>query len=165
MSRQDDIAAAELAGFIGGQLNVVDKTTICKSSTGSALRIHPAEFLTSIRTPTQTTNSIASYDIINEPKSRPSGSEIVGIESVDLKELMIPMDTQDTKMKKAIQYHTAPITCPTEHVHTVSPLQSYNPSQSVNDDTILKMLKTINNKLDLIMKHGKIQPRYKKRKL
>ena len=186
MSRSDDIAAAEIAALVGGHLNSVDQKMVSRSSTGSASQIHPAQFLQNINgRQVQTTNNniVPKTVMIQEPKSRPTGSEVVGTENVNLGNLMIPMDGADAKMREAIKHYSqAPAVPPPPRPQSASqptpqpapqpaPVQpqpvAVQPTVTVEHATsseVVKLLNEINDKLDMIIKRAKIQPRYKKAK-
>ena len=171
MSRADDIAAAALAGIVGGALKSLENKMVAKSSTDSGVQIHPNDFL-NINKQQQTTNNtnvVPKGTMIEQPKSRPAGSEIVGTESVDLGSIMIPMDGADKGMREAIKRHSAealrlPIPPKPMVVGKVNPIQPPNIPNIPNiPNNIMTILKSIDEKLDLLLKRAKIQPRYKKK--
>jgi hypothetical protein len=171
MSREDDIAAAELAAAVGGHLRGVDGKMVARSSTDAGNQLHPSQFLNNNIAPQRNTTSpstvIPPDVMIEPPKSRSAGSEILGTEEVNLEHLMIPMDGADAKMREAMAAHTNPSgpasgrpqPAPQPHnTQQPAPVQTAAPSEA------LLLLREINEKLDLIIKRAKIQPRYKKPK-
>tara|TARA_R110002126_G_scaffold122632_2_gene264415 strand:+ start:2593 stop:3132 length:540 start_codon:yes stop_codon:yes gene_type:complete len=176
MSREDDIAAAELAAAVGGHLRGVDSKMIHRSSTDPGNQLHPSQFLTNNYAPKRNTTSesnlIPSDVMIEAPKSRSAGSEIVGTEEVNLEHLMIPMDGADDKMREAMAAYTnasssaAPPPVRQQPVvqPVVQPVAQPVAVQDVPPSEDLVLLREINNKLDLIIKRTKIQPKYKKAK-
>ena len=172
MSREDDIAAAELAAAVGGHLRGVDGKMVARSSTDAGNQLHPSQFLNNNIAPQRNTTSpstVISPDVMIEPpKSRSAGSEILGTEDVNLEHLMIPMDGADAKMREAMAAHTNPSGAPARPPQAIQP-QPHNtpqpaPVQTAAPSEALVLLREINEKLDLIIKRAKIQPRYKKPK-
>lgn len=174
MAKKDDIAAAELAGLVGGHLKGVESKMINRSSTDVNGPIDPRDFLGNINKGQRQTTSnavIPSDSIIEQPKSRPVGSEVVGVENVNLQNLMIPMDGADKDMREAIARHgkeasslvPTPIKTPTKEmvVGSVVPIQNKNVAVPI-ENNLMEILNDINKKLDLLLKRAKIQPRYKK---
>lgn len=173
MSRKDDIAAAELAAVVGGHLNSVDGKMISRSSTDAGAQVNPSQFLGSTapkRETTNNTNIVPKEAMVEPPKSRPAGSEVVGVEQVNVGSLMIPTDGADQKMREAIRAHSQaparPSPPPTPMpsapiVGKATPAQNKN---VISTQPIIDLLEEINEKLDILMKRAKIQPRYKKGK-
>ncbi len=172
MSRKDEIAAAELAALVGGALHEVDTKRL---DGGNAVQMHPRDFITSAPT-TQTTNTavIPKAAMVEQPKSRSAGTEVVGTENVNLGSLMIPMDGADAKMREAIAAYSNPAPAappPPQPKASVHPGGDRNnehttsmvaPTSVPNDSEVITLLKSIDKKLDLLLKRAKIQPRYKK---
>lgn len=177
ISRRESLAAAELAAFTGNVLNEVDSKMITPSSTsGSANKLNPRDFLPSNKSQqgrrqvqnTTTNNKIIPKDVIVEPpKSRPAGSEVVGTETVKISDLMIPVDGMDKKMKEAIAKYSQPQQVQKPQQQAQKPQQQAQKPQQTSTITIserneiLNRLSEINDKLDFILKRAKIQPRYK----
>jgi hypothetical protein len=173
MSKRDELAVAELAALVGGSLNEVDTNMIDPSSSGRASKIHPSQFITSNKSTNRpTTQRIQTNMMEKEPVSRHTGSEVIGVEEVDLRSLIIPYDGADDKMKEAIAAHAntspAPIKPPVAPpvVPPVAPPVAQTARQAVNNTeiTIVELLQDINSKLDILLKRAKIQPRYKRNK-
>jgi len=177
MSKSDDIAAAELASIVGGHLNTINGSMVARSSTSDNNIIHPSQFLTNVvnSQSRQTTNNagIPSQMIIDPPKSRSIGSEIAGVEAVDVKSLLIPIEGADNRMREAIrQYSNESATVPPKLQATptnqpvkqelilghATPANSHN----VIPDYMMSILEEINGKLDILLKRAKITSRYKK---
>jgi hypothetical protein len=168
MSREDDIAAAELAAAVGGHLRGVDSKMIHRSSTDPGNQLHPSQFLTNNYAPKRNTTSesnlIPSDVMIEAPKSRSVGSEIVGTEEVNLEHLMIPMDGADDKMREAMAAYANASSSAAPPPVRQQPVAQPVAVQDVPPSEDLVLLREINNKLDLIIKRTKIQPKYKKAK-
>lgn len=171
MSRSDDIAAAEIAAMVGGHLRTVDANTIERKSIPAA-QIDPRQFLTKPTTSRNTTlhSGIPDNMYIDKPSSRPIGSEVVGTQNVNINDLVIPTDGMDEKMREAIKRYSNPelsnMTPPRMNSKPDSPtLGSVIPvPNSVNvNSSILDILTRIEDKLDTLLKRGKIQPRYQKK--
>jgi len=167
----EELAVAELAGLVGGHLRNLDQSVVEKSSTGISEHIHPQQFIRSQFQPNiqQTTNNtiIPRDSIIEEPKSRPAGSEILGVEAVDIRQQLIPTGDMDAEMKAAIaRYSNKPIPNNPAPNKPVEPIKLFSETAPVVDstfhDTVINSLKEINLKLDLLLKRAKIVPRYKK---
>ena len=173
MSREDEIAAAQLAGLIGGELRSIDSKMVARSSTDSVNRLDPRDFLSKPpqRPNAQTTNMnfLPKGSIIEAPKSRPAGSEVVGVENVDIGSLMIPMDGADKKMRDAIKAYSEPNSMKPPQlpkqpmiVGNITPIENTRIMLHEQPSEIITLLKEMNGKLDLLLKRAKIQPRYKK---
>ena len=119
--------------------------------------------------------------MMEAPKSRSAGSEIVGTEEVNLEGLMIPMDGADAKMREAMSAYTnasrSSMGKPAQSVQPdpplgpegvvllpIPPTDQPAPVKNVSPNEAVLLLREINDKLDLIIKRAKIQPRYKKPK-
>lgn len=173
-SRNDNIAAAELAALVGGHIKSVNEKMIQRSSTGDSIPVDPRQFLTNIgrHQQAQTTNNsaIPANAFVEPPKSRPAGSEVVGTESVHVENLMIPVDGMDMQMRDAIRKYSSPTQTPQQRP-TQTPTQPQMivgavvpvATEMASSVAILDALQRIEDKLNLIMKRGKIQPRYKKK--
>lgn len=176
MSRQDDLAAAALAGLVGGELKTLESKMISRSSTDLGNQLDPRDFLKGVTKPTKqnTTfnNVIPKESIIEEPKSTPRGSEIVGVESVNINDLLIPMTGIDKKTKEAIKVYSGIPTSVPSPVRAVNNKPILTPGKieiheksaisiNSNNKDIMKLLEEINSKLDLLLKRAKIKPRYK----
>lgn len=170
MSRKDEIAVAELAAIVGGNLREIDNKMLQKPST-AAENITPHQFIKPRHqgNAQQMTNTkiIPNAAVVEQPKSRPAGSEVVGTENVNVGNLMIPMDGADSKMREAIAAYSQPQNiAPPPPKPTPPPAniaQQSNGAPKGNNTTITDLLIEINDKLDLILKRAKIQPRYKKK--
>lgn len=169
-TRKDAIAAAELAALVGGALHEVDEKRL---DGGDAVQIHPRDFLPAAPTQNrQTTNQvIPQHAIVEEPKSKPAGSQVVGTENVNLGNLMIPMDGADKTMQEMMKAHSNPSPSappPPQPKAEMAPGANNTipmvPVTPVPSNEIAELLKSIDQKLDLILKRAKIQPRNKKKK-
>ena len=170
-NRKDAIAAAELAALVGGSLHEVDAKRL---DGGDAVQMHPRDFLPAAPTQNrQTTNNvIPQHAVIEEPKSKPAGSQVVGTETVNMENIMIPMDGADKNMQEMLRAHSNP-TQPTQPAppqpkaemtpgtNNTVPMVPATPQPN---NEIVELLKSIDGKLDLLLKRAKIQPRYKKKK-
>ena len=177
MSKQDDIAAAELAGMVGGHLRGVVNSMTQRSSTDAGVQIDPRQFLGS-HMPAKvatTNNAIIARDlIIDPPKSTSAGSEIVGVENINVEDLMIPMDGMDREMREAIQRYAKPepVRPPVIQQAQITPQQpqivvgSVTPIQSAPtaSASFIAILERIESKLDILLKRAKVAPRYKEPK-
>jgi len=170
MSRKDDIAAAELASVVGGHMKSVEGNMTEKSSTDVSGAVDPREFLNQggPRHNRPTTNQVPMPPgaVIEQPKSKPAGSEIVGIEEVRVADLIPSMDGMDKDMQEAIKRHSQAPIQPTPAPRPSIPIHAApNPSPvSAAPNELIRLLNEINDKLDLILKRAKIQPRYRKKK-
>lgn len=175
MSRTDDIAAAELASLVGGHLRSVENKVINPSSTDAGNQLDPRDFLNtnSQRSETTTNDVVPTDSIIEAPKSKSAGSISGGVETVNVENLLIPIDGADKEMKKAINRHTLEANMPITHPPTSAPALTptvvghATPIKNTNiisSQEVIDLLKGIDKKLDLLLKRAKIQPRYKRKR-
>lgn len=180
MEKDDVIEVAKLAALVGGELNLIDTTMIAKSSTStkSSARITPQKFLDTLKPKQQNKKPLPNMfknSMITQPKSTVQDPIVLGVEDVNIKDLLIPIDTSDKELCNAIKNYTSkdtkttPLVNPptTSSVPNVPIIQ--NPTNEnkiitsdVNINLIITLLKEINQKLDLILKHAKIKAKYKK---
>jgi len=188
MEKDDVIEVAKLAALVGGELNLIDTKMIAKSSTSTnaSARITPQKFLDTLKPkqqnkkplPNMFKNSMITQfknSMITQPKSTVQDPIVVGVEDVNIKDLLIPIDTSDRELCNAIKNYTSkdtktpPLVNPptTSSVPNVPSIQTpINENKiitsDVNTNLIITLLKEINQKLDLILKHAKIKAKYKK---
>lgn len=180
MEKDDVIEVAKLAALVGGELNVIDTKMIAKSSTSTnaSARITPQKFLDTLKPKQQNKKPLPNMfknSMITQPKSTVQDPIVVGVEDVNIKDLLIPIDTSDRELCNAIKNYTSkdtktpPLVNPptTSSVPNVPSIQTpINENKiitsDVNTNLIITLLKEINQKLDLILKHAKIKAKYKK---
>jgi len=99
--KEDQLAVAMLAALTAGEMNNVDQSTIQKSSQGSARNIDPRNFISSpnphnVPNGQQGTRVLQNDpSIIQQPVSRPAGSEYYGDVNVNVQDLLIPEGLQE----------------------------------------------------------------------
>lgn len=180
MEKDDVIEVAKLAALVGGELNLIDTKMIAKSSTSTnaSARITPQKFLDTLKPKQQNKKPLPNMfknSMITQPKSTVQDPIVVGVEDVNIKDLLIPIDTSDRELCNAIKNYTSkdtktpPLVNPptTSSVPNVPSIQTpINENKiitsDVNTNLIITLLKEINQKLDLILKHAKIKAKYKK---
>lgn len=179
MEKKDIEAVSEFAGLVNTELSSVDNKMLGGKPTSkvtSEAALGPAIFN---RKPKQNINIVPKANMIVEQRSTPRPSEVVGIETVNLKDLLI--HTNDKALDSAIKKYSSPQpTKPPQavkatQVNTQSPEMTIGKIElpnSINNlpniaytselSEMKELFKTINTKLDLILKYAKVKPKYKK---
>lgn len=110
---EEERLLAEFAANVARTLKATDDKMQGSTANGPANRINPRDFIPTqpgqrgVR-PAQQPNVIKGLDMIEAPKSTPTGADVHGTVSVPINDLMIPMDGLDADMRRAIAAHSAP---------------------------------------------------------
>lgn len=159
---EEQIAAAQMAAFVGSNLKAIDDCTISSGTNGRAAKIHPSQFLNIPvnRNAPQAVNNVNVNAFVDVPKATHIESIDAGMSGpID----MIPIDPEMQELIKKQEAQRLGVTHPPQP-QVAAPVQAPQPAQQAaapvqtNEslDGIRELLSSINNKLDYIMKNSKI---------
>jgi len=108
----DELEVAKLAAITSSELKKIDSSMMERNIKGGpANRIDPRRFLSNMPNQPNNTRIINNSNIIQAPKSTPAGTEVVGTEAVNIRDLLIPIpeDLKETVKQKVYIGGSRPI--------------------------------------------------------
>ena len=177
MEKKDIEAVSEFANLVNTELSSVDNKMLGGKPTAKVTSESALGSAIYNRKPTRNINIIPNANMVVEQRSTPRPAEVVGVETVNLQDILIPMN--DKELDSAIKKYSSPTPTKPPQVIKATQVTPQSPEMTIgkidlpnnmdgltniNHFELKELLKTIDTKLDLLLKYAKVTPRYKNKK-